>query len=257
MIAIGNRPGPSRVNHLSIKDGGTVLMIRQTLADWASELPYELSIDRLNGPEPAPFPTDDDQAQQLIRRLGVVIEHSMHGLQPPIFRQPANVIPPPGAPGDKPGYLVAQRNTLGHFRLDDDEALVLVISTGGAGYAAVAAPNVWGVTSDSARHRNSVNNHQAQLDADGRFTVVVANTDPGVANWLDPGGLPEGILMLRWQVLTDDPVARELPGVTARTVALDDLATVLPDTASRVSVGWRQQQAAERRHDYTRRFRSR
>lgn len=120
----------------------------------------------------------------------------------------------------------------------------------------MAAPNIWGVTSDSARHQNSLNSHQAQLDPDGRFTVVVANTDPGIANWVDPGGLREGILMLRWQLLTDDPAASEQPGVTARTVTLAELATVLPDTA-RVTPEQRQQLAAERRDDYTRRFRVR
>ena len=217
-VTVGDQPATTGTNQLPIRDGGTVLLIRQTLADWTGELPYELSIDRVAGPEPSTPPSDDDRAQRLIDRLGVVIDHSLQTLQPPIFELPANTISPPGTAGDKPGYLVAQRNTLGHFRLADDEALVLVLSAGGAGYAAVAAPNVWGVTADSARHQNSLNSRQAVLDADGRITAVVANVDPGVVNWIDPGGHREGILMLRWQLLDQEPGAGVQPGVTVRQV---------------------------------------
>ena len=185
-ITVGGRSAED--NHLPIGDGGSVLLIRQTLGNWDRELPYDLSIARIGGPPPGPSASQDDLAHQLIERLAVVIDHSLQTLQPPIFRLPANTIPPPGPPGDKPGYLVAQRNTLGHFQLDEDEALILVVTTGGAGYTAIAAPNIWGVTSDSARHQNSLNNQQAVLDPDGRITAVVANADPGIHNWVDPGG---------------------------------------------------------------------
>jgi hypothetical protein len=36
-------------------------------------------------------------------------------------------------------------------------------------------------------------NHQAQFDAAGNITLVVAKRDPGVYNWIDPGDLREGI----------------------------------------------------------------
>jgi hypothetical protein len=232
-----------------------VLLVRQTLADWTTELPYDLTIERTGGPDPAAPRTDDEQARRVIERLEVVIEHSLQGLQPPVFRLPVNTVPQPGAPGDKPGYLVSQRNTLGHFSLAADEALVLVLSPGGAGYASVVAPNVWGVTADSARHQNSLNSHQAATDPDGRITVVVANADPGVANWIDPGGLREGILMLRWQLLREEPGADDQPGVTVRQVRLADLAAVLPSSTRRVdSVAQRQEQVATRRAAYARRF---
>lgn len=115
----GDEPSGGASNHLPIRAGGGVLMIRQTLADWAAELPYALSIERVAGPSPVTERSVEEQAQELVERLGVVIEHSLQSLQPPIFRLPANAVPQPGEPGNKPGYLVAQRNTLGHFRLAD------------------------------------------------------------------------------------------------------------------------------------------
>lgn len=252
-LTVGGRAGVAGANRLPIRDGGTVLMIRQTLADWVNELPYDLTIERTAGPPPARQQSEDDQARTVIERLRVVIDHSLETLQPPIFGRPVNTIPPPGAPGDKPGYLVAQRNTLGHFRLADDEALVLVLSPGGAGYAAVAAPNLWGVSSDSSRHQNSLNSRQAVRDPDGRFTLVVANVDPGVTNWIDPGGSREGILMLRWQLLDEDPASPEPPGVVVRRVRAADLPSLLP-AAPRTGKADRERQLASRAEAYARRF---
>lgn len=244
---------------LPIGPGGRVLMIRQTLADWSIQLPYDLAIERTAGPGPAPDPgtTEDDLARRLVDRLAVVVDHNLHGLQAPIFAQPANTIPPPGAAGDKPGYLVAQRNTLGHFRLQDEQALIVTVSPGGAGYAAVAATTVWGVTTDSAAHRNSVNSHQAHLDPDGRFTVVVSRRDPGVANWLDPGDLAEGILMLRWQLLGEnphDPTAASGPAVQVRASTLGEVAGLLPPGTVFLSEQQRKRQLTARDLGYGRRF---
>lgn len=227
-ITVGDPAGVGGANRLPIRGGGTVLLIRQTLADWGTELPYDLAIERTHGPPPTGRETEDDQARTLIERLRVVIDHSLETLQPPIFERPVNTIPPPGAPGDKPGYLVAQRNTLGHFRLAD-------------------------VTADSARHQNSLNSRQAVRDPDGRFTLVVANVDPGVTNWIDPGGSREGILMLRWQLLDESPDATGSPGVKVRTVRVSDLPRLLP-TAPRVGEGARQRQLAARADAYVRRF---
>ena len=122
----------------------------------------------------------------------------------------------------------------------------------------MAAPNVWGVTADSARHQNSLNNHQAVLNADGRITAVVANVDPGVVNWIDPGGLRERILMLRWQLLDQEPGADDQPGVTVRRVRAADLSTLLPPTAPRLaSATERRIQIAARGAGYASRFTAR
>ena len=49
------------------------------------------------------------------------------------------------------------------------------------------------------RYRScSLNRHQMQADGDGRFTAVVAHRDPGVPNWLDTEGRPNGILYWRF-----------------------------------------------------------
>jgi hypothetical protein len=52
----------------------------------------------------------------------------------------------------------------------------------------------------------SLNIEQVALNADSAITFVVAPIDPGIHNWIDTGGLHEGIFYFRWQGLPpDDP----------------------------------------------------
>lgn len=250
-ITIDDEPANGRPNHLQIRGGATQIIIRNTLADWAREVPDTLSVERIAGPPAAPVRGEEALAQTVIRRLGNVVVHSIDGLQPPIFRLPANVIPAPGALADKPGFLVTQRNALGHFRLADDEALVATFDPGGAGYATFPVTNVWGISPDSRAHQNSLNTAQAVHNPDGTITVVLAERDPGVANWIDPAGLHEGIVMLRWQRLA---AGGRGPGVTAKVVKIADLPQVLPATVRRITPAERQRQKAARAVGFDRRF---
>ena len=51
---------------------------------------------------------------------------------------------------------------------------------------------------------------QVAADTDGRTTYVVSPADPGIANWLDTGGLHEGFVMMRWHGLPEGRPAEEL-----------------------------------------------
>lgn len=55
---------------------------------------------------------------------------------------------------------------------------------------------VWN-TVDWMNCQSSLNGGQAAIDSDGRFRAVIALNDPGITNWLDPGGHSEGSLMFR------------------------------------------------------------
>ncbi len=253
-ITVDDEPADGRRDHLQIRERGTVLVIRQTFGDWSRGVPDELSVERIAGPAPRPSRSDDEMARALIERMGDVVAHNVHTLQAPIFRQPANTLPQPGAAGEKSGYLVTQRSALGHFRLDDDDALVARFDPGGAGYAAFTATNVWGISPDPARHGNSLNNHQAVADADGTITLVVSNRDPGVVNWIDPAGLREGILMLRWQLLGEAPGGSAGPAIALERVKHHDLASALPAHAQRVNAVERRRQLDTRATAYARRF---
>jgi len=49
------------------------------------------------------------------------------------------------------------------------------------------------------------NSHYAKVSSDGKFRAVVSLEDPGVPNWLDPGGYTEGTLWGRWFDCSETP----------------------------------------------------
>ncbi|WP_288338746.1 hypothetical protein [uncultured Sphingomonas sp.] len=256
-IEIDNQPANGRPNHLQIRDGANAVLIRNTLADWSRELPDTLAVTRL-GPAPTtPAPSDDALAAQIVERLHATVRRSTAALQPPILSQPANVIPQPGPIADKPGFLVTQRNTLGHFRLADNEALVATFDPGGAAYATFPVTSIWGITPDPDRYQNSLNTAQAARNPDGTITVVLSRRDPGVVNWIDPGGLREGIVMLRWQRLAATAPAGGGPAVTTQVVKLNALSAMLPAGTKHITPAERAQQRVARASGFARRFAAR
>jgi hypothetical protein len=250
-VTLDHRPADGRPNHLQLRGDATQLVVRYTLADWPSESPDAIRVERSSGPEARLARREDELAQELTRRLATVLTHTINRLQQPIFRQPVNFIPQPAAAGDKSGFLPAQRNALGHFRLADDEALIATFNPAGAGYAGLTVTDVWGVSPDSRAHQNSLNAKQAALNADGTITVVIATADPGVENWIDPAGLREGIIMLRWQLLA---TLAHGPTVATKLVPIRELQEALPASISRISPEARRQQAAKRADSFDRRF---
>ena len=56
----------------------------------------------------------------------------------------------------------------------------------------------------------SLNNSQAKVNQDGTYTFILSVNDPGIFNWLDPSGLSEGILTLRWSGFPNEIVGENL-----------------------------------------------
>ncbi len=71
---------------------------------------------------------------------------------------------------------------------------------------------------DYARGRGFVDSRGAVRDGGGRVRIVVAGSDPGVANWIDPGDRDHGVMGLRFVQ------PQTVPEVSSRLVPLDDLA---------------------------------
>jgi len=100
---------------------------------------------------------------------------------------------------------------------------------------------------DWMNRQSSLNGGQARIDSDGRFRAVIALEDPGVPNWLDPGGNSEGAIMLRWTEASSgpEPVLRLVDLADLRSELPPDTPSVSPDEregqlrARRRSVQWR------------------
>jgi len=99
----------------------------------------------------------------------------------------------------------------------------------------------------------SLNKAQSEPNADGTWTYVLSNADPGVHNWVDPCGLTEGILTLR---MAEFPDQRPNEGLAAsgQVVKLADLDSVLPAGTRRLTAAERAAQLADRAAAYARRL---
>ena len=158
-----------------------------------------------------PVPSDDTVAAGIRRVAALVRELTVDrpphsGAEPRtwISRVP-NVFPPPDRPGDLGLAAFDAAYAMAPFVLGPDEALVIRARWPQCRYGNLCLWNRHLQTFDYANRPVSLNRAQTTADADGRFTAVIAHTDPGVGNWLDTEGRPFGIVYWRF-MLPEGPI---------------------------------------------------
>jgi hypothetical protein len=280
-------PGP---NHIQITDDTTLIAVRNTLSDWNKQNPMSLSIERVSGPPNSlfaqlggfaiPFIGPTVTKNPLLTTLVSLIPPLPD--TPPLLRgtvtavimalglqmeskyiQVATIDPATGErrqpnvftnPTRNAEFLATQMQSAGYFQLDDDQALVLTIDPGDAGYFVVPVTNDWTITDNYWDQQTSLNNSVTQTvkNDDGTYTIVVSPTDPGVWNWVSTGGLNQGTISIRFQDLPAEPSV--LPTVSSQVVSLDKLADVLPIGTEYATPQDREGQIALRKSGFNNRF---
>lgn len=138
-----------------------------------------------------------------------------------VSREP-NVFPQPQTPGNMAFSAFDAAYSMGRYELADDEALVMSGRWPTCRFANVALWNRFGQTYDYVNRPVGRNRTNTVLDADGRFTMVIAHRDPAHPNWLDTEGRPSGSVFWRF-FLPEGPI--ETP--TAQVVPFGELASAL------------------------------
>ncbi|MGA8254950.1 MAG: hypothetical protein WB767_00090 [Nocardioides sp.] len=250
VITVDSDPADGRPNHIQSTPGAHEFYIRDVLLDWNVDDPNHITIERL-GAEPAtPALTLDEQAEATAKMMAHFadftgkLSHGMYKTQPNHFSLAWTA--------DQHGAMRNQVYVAGRFVLEPGEAFVVDVSDGGAEYFTVPLGNIWGTTLDIYNKTGSLNKAQSLANPDGTYTYVISAEDPGVHNWLDPDGLPEGILTLRMAEFPDGGATPDL-AATGRVVRLADLDRELPDVP-RVSADERAAQIAHRQAGYLRRL---
>ena len=72
---------------------------------------------------------------------------------------------------DTDGALRNQVYILGHFDLEEDQALVIDVNVSGAGYFISPITNYWGTTNDIVHRTSCLNQAQSVANADGTVCV--------------------------------------------------------------------------------------
>jgi len=149
-------------------------------------------------------------------------------------------------------FLSTQVQSAGYFQLDDDQALVLTINPGDAGYFVVPVTNDCTITDNYWDQQTSLNISQAKKNDDGTYTIVVSPQDPKIWNWVSTGGLNQGTISIRFQDLPANP--SNLPTVSSQVVSLDELPGVLPVGTIPAGTQDRLDQIAARKSGFDNRF---
>jgi hypothetical protein len=247
-ISVDPEPAQGRVNHIQSKPGACQIIVRDVLADVASDRPYSLAVERLaRGAAPAPL--DDDPAlryaaavRKFIDELDAATAMLTKGRDYNEFLSPA--LYQDGV------YLATQAYSPGRYRIADDEALVATLTLGNANYAVVPVSNYWGGINGFLNHVGCLGTGRAAPNPDGSYSFVVSMSDPGIHNWIDPDGQHEGILCIRW--VGFDPARRNQPHPTlsTRLVKLNDLPGALPAGCPSITAAMRAAQLERHRADY-------
>ena len=293
-ITVDGRPTAiGEKNHIQLTNDSTLIAVRNTLSDWNSQDPMSLSIERVSGPPDSLFsqlggfaipligptvvanpwlttlvslvpplpcmpPIVRGTITAVVMVLGLSMESKYIGVattDPTTgqLRDP-NKLPNPTRNAE---FLATQLQSAGYFQLADDEALVVTINPGQAGYFTVPVTNDWTITDNYWDEQTSLNSAQALPNCvgtvcDGTYTIVISPTDPHVANWVSTGGLNQGTISIRFQDL--DPDNSTLPTVSSQVVSLAQLPSVLPPGTVYVTDDQREDQLELRKAGYDKRF---
>ena len=207
---------------------GSTLIIREVYSDWVDERRGTIRIQRLDtaGTPRVPLTSEgvqkrfDVAAKALTSRISTWFEFPKWYT----YTQPVNTLT---APAQTPGGLASQYSSLGHYQLDDDQAMVVTVPVcDEAAYQAIQLGSKWYVSTDYEHRQSSLTAAQSQADPDGKFRYVISTRDPGIANWLDTTGHRTGVMMMRWQHISRELSASDGPSVEL--VSFDDLPEYLP-----------------------------
>ena len=246
IVTMDGSPANGRENHMQSPADARSIIVRNMLDDWGHQLPMDIDIKSVGGPEIAKF-----SEHELAQRTAEILKgttNTIVGMMRKSFARVAepNTVSKPFTRGGGWGY-----SARGTFNLKDDEALLLTLINPPDQYLGIQITDLWLHSVEHVRANGSLNNHQAEPNKDGSFTYVISLRDPGVRNWLHTDGMHEGEFLVRWQDLPTDMIdgaVRE-----ARAVKLADLPTLLPDM-SKVTPEQRKMQARERAQEYARRY---
>ena len=206
---------------------GSTLIVREVYDDWTTEDRGQIRIQRLDtAGRPRPAPTPERVAKRYAVAAKLLVGRINTWFAFPewfTYQEPVNTLT---LPASTPGGLASQYSSIGHYSLADDEALVVTVPVSECAYQAIQIGSRWYVSTDYEHHQTSLSKSQSRADPDGMFRYVVSERDPGIANWLETCGHPQGVMMLRWQRLSRSLGASDGPAVEV--VALDSLADHLP-----------------------------
>jgi hypothetical protein len=182
------------------------MMVRFRSYDWANEVDPVLSIECLDPVPPKPRLS----TEQILHRIQEMAKFPArktklyYAMQNGVKERVGfNVF----EPVRYPGALVKQTYWPACFQLEGDEALIIETELPARRpYWNIQLNDPYFNALEYVYRLSSTNGHYAKPSSDGKIRAVIALTDPGVPNWLDPAGYTEGGIYGRWYDCDSEPV---------------------------------------------------
>lgn len=224
------RPAGWSGNWAPIDSGATGMMVRLRSYDWVNEIDPTLSIECL---DPVP-PKPRLRPEQILERIQEMAKFPARKTRS-YYRMQNGVKDRVGfnifEPIRMKGALTKQVYWPACFQFNADEALIIETEIPDhAPYWNIQLNDPYFNALEYVYRLSSTNGAMARLSSDGKLRAVIALTDPGVPNWLDPAGYTEGGIYGRWYDCSSAPVP------TIKRVKLDELRAHLPDDTPTVTL---------------------
>jgi hypothetical protein len=196
LLSADQQPG----NWFALDPDATFVHVRDYYFDWQPREPATFVIERLDTQGLPSATLTTERVAEMLDEAAREVEHSVVYFSE--YQEKLRRAGEPNAFSD-PAFVGRGVRDLQYSHafvsLHDGDALVVEIDPSDASMWDVMLYNcAWYEALDFATRVTSLNHRQVQHDADGRVRIVVSNTDPGVANWLDTEGRAEVLATIRW-----------------------------------------------------------
>lgn len=192
-------------NWLKIEDDSSLLMIRQTFLHRDRETASTMEIENLDGRK-FPDPISPEMMDNGLRTAALFVAGApvLFAKWAKGFQQHTNKLPlfdpkiSNAAGGD--ANIIYYHS---HWKLGDDEALLIEVKPPDCGNWNFQLNNYWMESLDYRYHNICISKGNAHFEADGSVKVIVAHKDPGKPNWIETCGHNEGTMCWRWYRLDE------------------------------------------------------
>jgi hypothetical protein len=256
-VILSTTPQPG--NWVRIAEGIGTLILREYFYDWQTEERAQFFVERVGAQYPPPHDTAATLADRMdvipefmdrnVRMLAKGIEAQHYSLEPNTMR-----VQPQHSGEEERGQddQLALRDIhflQGRYECGPDDAVILEVADIGTDYWIYYLTSHNWEGGDFHHRQTSLNGHQAELDPDAVFRAIISQRDPGVPNWLDPAGHPNGLILGRYFM-----PSREIGAPTLTVVPFADLRDHLPASTKVVTPEERSESLRRRMHSVRRRL---
>ncbi|MEM9176179.1 MAG: hypothetical protein AAGC67_13205 [Myxococcota bacterium] len=209
---------------------GTTLFARHVYDRWDDRPTGDIHIDRIGFEGRRRPPETEAELAAKIRAASALFETTARTWPRFVQRRyveggPANAVRPP-YDTYRLGGARGRWMSGGYFELAPGQALLVRMPKTAAKYQAIQLADLWMASLEHGNQVSSLTSTQSVVSDDGAYWYVIANEDPGHANWLDAGALRRGTILIRWDGVEGALDEDQFPSATL--VALEDVPDRIP-----------------------------